>query len=218
MYASISFFYETATPILGGIRRKETLNALEKIKNTFLNEGRGGGNGALLSNNGNAGGGLSDGMRTLGAKNDFVRNQANRSTLDAKDRKSASGETGNRRSILPGINHPDQQMHRDQQGLRPFDNLAFNSSSNSSLEEQQHPHQQDSPNNAMMMMPTANTTTMMGSRDLHDSIYSPSSIAGAASPSSSFTHRDRHTNRRRGGDGRGGGGGASGPSEHISQM
>ena len=54
-----------ATPILGGRRGRETLNALEKIKNTVLNEER------------------SSHMRTLGASNDFTRGQQQgRSTLD----------------------------------------------------------------------------------------------------------------------------------------
>lgn len=68
-------FDPSGTPILGGYRRKETLNALEKIKNTVLNEERSGQ------------------MRTLGVKNEFVRGNA-RSTLDTK---------GRRRTILNGF-------------------------------------------------------------------------------------------------------------------
>lgn len=60
---------------MGGYRRKETLNALEKIKNTVLNEERSGQ------------------MRTLGVKNEFVRGNT-RSTLDTK---------GRRRTILNGF-------------------------------------------------------------------------------------------------------------------
>lgn len=59
----------TGTPILGGRRGRETLNALEKIKNTVLNEER------------------SSHMRTLGANNEFARAQQGRSTLDTKNRR-----------------------------------------------------------------------------------------------------------------------------------
>ena len=60
---------DAATPILGGRRGRETLNALEKIKNTVLNEER------------------SSHMRTLGAHHDFARGQPGRSTLDTKSRR-----------------------------------------------------------------------------------------------------------------------------------
>lgn len=59
---------EAGTPILGGRRGRETLNALEKIKNTVLNEER------------------SSHMRTLGANNEFTRSQQGRSTLDTRSR------------------------------------------------------------------------------------------------------------------------------------
>lgn len=62
--------FAAATPILGGRRGRETLNALEKIKNTVLNEER------------------TSHMRTLGANNEFTRGpQQGRSTLDTKSRR-----------------------------------------------------------------------------------------------------------------------------------
>lgn len=69
MQLTLDTYKMTGTPILGGIRRKETLNALEKIKNTVINEER-------------------SGMRTLGAKNEFVRGNRGRSTLDTKGRRA----------------------------------------------------------------------------------------------------------------------------------
>ncbi|KAI1291990.1 Chitin synthase 8 [Halotydeus destructor] len=58
------------TPVLGGIRRRETINALERRRNTVLNSDRNSGQ-----------------MQTLGVRNDFVRGN-NRSTLDTKDTKN----------------------------------------------------------------------------------------------------------------------------------
>lgn len=105
---SICFLYltQTATPILGGVRRKETLNALQKRCNTFIN-----------ANNGVANG---DHMRTLGSKNEFVRSQA-RSTLDTK------GRNQSRRTIL------GQNGAFDNQG---FSGPQAGNSSNSSLEDE----------------------------------------------------------------------------------
>ena len=85
---------------MGGIRRKETLNALEKIKNTVINEER-------------------SGMRTLGAKNEFVRGNRGRSTLDTK---------GARRATILNNDH-----------MNGFQNGAFDD--NSSDEDMEH-HQQ----------------------------------------------------------------------------
>ncbi|CAG2111939.1 unnamed protein product [Medioppia subpectinata] len=67
-FLNLSNNMPTGTPILGGIRNKEQIMALERRRNTVI-----------------AGESHSrPGMQTLGAKNEFVRNQANRSTLDSK--------------------------------------------------------------------------------------------------------------------------------------
>lgn len=53
---------------MGGIRRKEAIHALERRRNTILS-----GDGQMR-------------MQTLGARNEFVRNNKNRGTLDSKRR------------------------------------------------------------------------------------------------------------------------------------
>lgn len=65
-YLFVRLFLAGGTPVLGGIRNKETLHALERRRNTVI-----------------AGEQSKTGMQTLGAKNEFVRNK-NRSTLDSK--------------------------------------------------------------------------------------------------------------------------------------
>lgn len=63
------------TPILGGIRSKEHFLALQRRKNTLIDDDQ-----PIVSNNRNN----NTGMQTLGAKNEFVRNIRQRSTLDTK--------------------------------------------------------------------------------------------------------------------------------------
>ena len=71
------------TPVLGGIRRRETINALERRRNTIMN------------------GEQKGQMETLGVRNEFVRNNRGRSTLDAKDK--------TRRGTI--LNNVKQQMN-----------------------------------------------------------------------------------------------------------
>lgn len=84
---------DTGTPILGGYRRKETLNALEKIKNTVLNEERSGQ------------------MRTLGHRNEFVRGNG-RSTLDTKSRRRAI-VNGPENGMFSEPHHHAQDGHQE---------------------------------------------------------------------------------------------------------
>lgn len=65
-------FFSKDTPILGGIRSKEHFLALQRRKNTLMNDDQ---IDARINNSG---------MQTLGVKNEFVRNNRQRSTLDTK--------------------------------------------------------------------------------------------------------------------------------------
>ena len=63
------------TPVLGGIRRKETINALERRRNTVFAGER------------------QNHMQTLGTKNEFNRNRQ-RSTLDSRTRRAPQFTNG----------------------------------------------------------------------------------------------------------------------------
>lgn len=56
--------------MLGGIRNRETINAIERRRNTVMNSDRPGQ------------------MQTLGVRNEFVRGNRGRSTLDTKETKT----------------------------------------------------------------------------------------------------------------------------------
>lgn len=68
-------FLLAGTPILGGVRSKERFLALERRKNTIM------AGGDMFEPPGNL---RTNAMQTLGHKNQFVRNNAQRSTLDTK--------------------------------------------------------------------------------------------------------------------------------------
>ncbi|KAH7639899.1 chitin synthase-like protein 2 [Dermatophagoides farinae] len=74
-FLNISNNINEDTPILGGIRSKEHFLALQRRKNTLIDDDQ-----PIVSNNRNN----NTGMQTLGAKNEFVRNIRQRSTLDTK--------------------------------------------------------------------------------------------------------------------------------------
>jgi len=75
-FMNISSNIAEGTPVLGGIRKKETLTALEKRRANLMD-------------------GECDGkMMTLGVKNEFVRNKRGRSTLDTKSRNSILNTNG----------------------------------------------------------------------------------------------------------------------------
>ncbi|KAF7489320.1 Chitin synthase 8 [Sarcoptes scabiei] len=71
-FLNISNNINEDTPILGGIRSKEHFLALQRRKNTLMNDDQ---IDARINNSG---------MQTLGVKNEFVRNNRQRSTLDTK--------------------------------------------------------------------------------------------------------------------------------------
>jgi len=76
---------------LGGIRRKETINALERRRNTVF-------------------AGERNPMQTLGVKNEFTRNR-NRSTLDSKQRRGPHFSNG------AVVNHGFDEMTSDEDGM-----------------------------------------------------------------------------------------------------
>lgn len=76
IFTYLLFISISATPILGGIKRKETMHALERRRANILTDSE------------------RKGMQTLGANNEFVRSRK-RSTLDSKSRRPAMPNMSN---------------------------------------------------------------------------------------------------------------------------
>ena len=79
-----------------GIRRKETINALQRRRNTVFERER-------------------NSMQTLGVKNEFLRNR-NRSTLDSKQRRRPHFSNGG------VVNHGFDESTSDKESMEMNDN------------------------------------------------------------------------------------------------